>query len=328
MEFIELTNNFKTKIILCTVGASIYDIKTADSKGKIGSILITPKNKNEFATTTSYLGKTIGRTGGRISDSKFILNNETYYIPSNDPNGLHGGIDGLSYKEFTYKLDEDFDSYICDFYYFSPDMESGYPGNLSLHVIYKLYKHENKLEINYRGKSDKDTLLNLSNHAYFNLNAESGNNILEHTLYINSSKMEEISNSLPKGIVDCNKKYSFKIAHKIKDFIFDDEIINNTNGYDHPYIFDNQSNNQIILYDEASNKKLIVNTTYPAVVVYTSNYPEDLIMNNNRKWKMYDSICLECMYLPNSINSKFIDKKKDILKKDLLYNETITFIFN
>ncbi len=328
MSFIELKNKYNTEVILCTIGASIVDIKTSDNLGNVSSIITTPKNRKDFPNATSYFGKTIGRTGGRISNSKFILNDREYTIPSNDPNGLHGGIDSLSYKEFSYKIREDDDAYICEFSIESPHLESGYPGNLSLDVIYKLYKNENKLTINYLATSDMDTLLNLSNHAYFNLNAESGNNILEHTLYINSSKMESIKNAIPSEIVTCNELYSFKNPHQIKDYLFDESIINNTNGYDHPYIFDSNSNEQIVLFDNVTKRKLTVSTSYPAVVVYTCNYIEDIVMNNNRKQKQYDSICLECMYLPNSINSDFIDDKKDILRKDKVYNEYISFKFN
>ena len=328
MNYIELENEFKTKVILSTFGASIVDIKTLDYMGNLGSIVTVPINQKEFENATSYFGKTIGRTGGRISNSKFVLNGKEYFIKSNDPNGLHGGTDGLSYKDFNYILSEDDDAYICTFSYYSPDLEAGYPGNLTLKVIYKLFKKENKLSINYVASCDKDTLLNLSNHAYFNLNAESGNNVLDHYLYINASKMEEIKNALPNKIVECEKIYSFKNSHKIKDFLFDEKIINNTNGYDNPYIFDSFCDNQIELYDDVTKRKLTVSTSYPAVVVYTCNYPEGLLMNNHRKQKAYDAVCLECMFLPNSINSDFLSDKKDILRKDNYYNETITFKFN
>ncbi len=327
MKCITLKNKYSTEVVLSSIGASILDIKTLDNKGKLGSIVIVPKDIEKFNTSYSYFGKTIGRTGGRITDGKFELNGKHYQIISNDKNGLHGGNDGLSFKDFEVIESEDDEAYLCEFKYFSKDLESGYPGNLNISVFYKLYKNENKLDIIYNGKSDQDTLLNLSNHTYFNLNADSGNNILNHTLYINASKMEKLKNMLPVGIFECEEKYSFKKPHKIGDYLFDKEIIDSANGYDFPYIFDDASKNKIELYDDITKRKLIIDTTYPAVVVYTCNYCDNSIMNNNKKIMPYNAVCLECMYHPNTINSDFLNEKKDILKKGDTYNETITLEF-
>ena len=185
MKFIELRNKYNTEVVLSTVGASIYDIKTLDYENRFESIIYTTKDKYEFNTERSQLGKTIGRTAGRISDSKFKLNGKLYKIPSYDKNGLHGGLDGLSYKEFSYKR-VDLEEYIeVEFYYKSKDLESGYPGNLDLKVIYRLYNTENKLTLTYKGVSDKDTLLNLSNHSYFNLSGNAKRDIMNHMLLQN-----------------------------------------------------------------------------------------------------------------------------------------------
>ena len=329
MKFITLENKFKTVVTLCDIGASIYNIKIVGQSGMSESILVTPIKKNEFIYSNSYFGKTIGRTGGRISNSKFELNGETYKIKSSDPNGLHGGDDSLAMMEFEYFENETRDYYEITFHYLSKDLESGYPGNLDLNVIYKLYKNENKLEVNYKGKTDKDTLLNLSNHAYFNLNSEMGNDILRHNLYINASKMEKIENLLPVGIVDCDEIYSFKNSHEIGKYLFNDEIIKNTNGYDYPYIFDNPGlgNDNIILKDNASGRVMKIETSYPVCVVYTCNYCEDVEVVSNRKLRPYDAVCLECMYHPNTINSSFITDKKDVLKKNSEYNEKIIYKF-
>ena len=329
IKFIELNNKFNTKVILCNIGASIYDILTIDKSNNIESILYTTKNKMEFPYDNSYFGKTIGRTGGRIKDNTFKLNDKTYFINSKDPNGLHGGIDGLSFKEFDIEENNNDEYREIIFKYLSKDLESGYPGNLELKVIYRLYENINKLTVRYIGQSDKDTLLNLSNHAYFNLSGNAKADILNQELYINSSKMEEIKNLIPVGIVDCKEIYSFKHMHKIGKYLMDKEIINNTNGYDFPYIFDNNNIDidNICLYDDNSKRILKVRTSYPAVVIYTCNYTGDELMNNNKIMKPYNAICLECMFLPNSINSSFLNDKKDILRKENIYDETIEYYF-
>ena len=329
VRFIEIKNKFGTEVTLCTTGASIYDIKTKDKSGVLESILYTPVNMADFPYDNSYFGKTIGRTGGRISNSRFRLNGKEYNIISNDPNGLHGGKDGLSFKCFNYVENNEKDYSEVVFTYDSPDMEAGYPGNLKLTVTYRLFNTENKLTVRFEGESDNDTLLNLSNHSYFNLSGNAKRKILDQKLYMNSSKMERIECLIPQEIVDCKKIYSFKQEHKIGEYLFDDEIINNTNGYDFPYIFDecNKNIDNIILSDDESGRVMKIKTTYPVVVVYTCNYVGDEIMNNNKIAEPYNAICLECMYHPNTVNSPFIKKKNDILKKGDKYDDTIEYYF-
>ena len=328
VSFIEMKNKYKTIVTLSNVGASIYDIKTLDKDNKLESIIYTTKKEDDFITERSYLGKTIGRTGGRISDSRFTLNGKEYIINSNDPNGLHGGIDGVSYKEFDYVKAETNDYYEVLFSYYSNNLESGYPGDLILKVIYRLYKEVNKLTINYDAIASEDTLLNLSNHSYFNLSGNAKRDILNHELYINASKMERIEKLIPKEIVDCDKIYSFKSMHKVGDYLMDNEIISNTNGYDFPYIFDEVDNRfNVILKDEESRRIMKIKTSYPVVVVYTCNYVGNEIMNNDKPMTPYYAICLECMYHPNTINSSFLLEKKDILLKNKKYNENIELYF-
>ena len=323
VSFIELENNLGTTVTLCNIGASIYDIKTKDCDNKNESILYTTANMNDFPNNTSYLGKTIGRTGGRIKNGEFELNGVKYKIPSTDPNGLHGGTEGLSFKPFIYKKSKLKDYTEVTFFYESKNMESGYPGNLELEVIYRLYNDENKLSINYKGTTDEDTLLNLSNHAYFNLSGNAKNDILNHELYINSTKMELLENMIPAKIVEEKDIYSFKKPHLIGDYINDDEIVKAANGYDFPYIFDDNKDYSVVLKDKESKRVLKIKTTYPAVVVYTCNYTDDSTMNNNQVMTKNYAVCLECMYAPNSINSDFIKDKKDILPKYKEISESI-----
>lgn len=327
--YIEMSNSFGTIVTLCSVGASIYDIKTPDKNNNNESILYTVRSQTIFPFDNSYYGKTIGRTGGRISGSKFKLNGKEYVISSTDPNGLHGGKEGLSFKEFNH-IKKTYDDYTeVEFSYYSKNMESGYPGNLDIKVIYRLYNNVNKLTLRYLARCDEDTLLNLSNHSYFNLSGNAKDNILNHNLYINASKMEKIEKLLPKCIVECDKIYSFKDGHKIGDYLKSDEIINNTNGYDYPYIFDEcgLGKDNIILSDKKSGRILKVKTTYPVVVIYTCNYTGEEIMNNNKVATPYYAVCLECMYHPNTINSDFLSDKKDILKSGSRYDETIEYYF-
>ena len=327
--FIKLRNKFDTVVTLCNVGASIYDIETVDKNNKCESILYTTKDSESFVSERSYLGKTIGRTGGRISNSKFTLNGKEYTIPTSDPNGLHGGDGGISYVEYKFKQSETKEYHEVVFNYLSTSEESKYPGDLKIYVTYRLFKEINRLTVNYKATTTEDTLVNISNHSYFNLSGNAKNNILDHYLYINSSKMERVEDLIPREIVDCSEIYSFKKSHRIGDYLMDKEIINNTNGYDFPYIFDKQSIDicNIILKDKESGRVLKIETSYPTVVVYTCNYVGNEIMNNNKKMEPYYAVCLECMFHPNTINSDFLDNKLDILRKNNTYDETIEYYF-
>lgn len=331
LKLIELENELKTKVTLCSFGASIYDIQTLDKYGNLESIVVVSNDEEIFKYNDGFHGKTIGRISGRIKDSKFILNGKEYSIPTNDPNGLHGGNASISFRNFNTNVVELEELYRVEFTYDSPHMESGFPGNANISVIYNFYKKENKLEVVYEAISDEDTLMNITNHTYFNLSGNNKRNILDHKLYINSSKMLKLENMIPTKIVECEEKYSFKNAHKIGDYIFDSEIKALANGYDFPYIFDEKNVflDNVILEDEVSGRRISVSTTYPAVVIYTCNYPGGLVVNSNKKeLEIHGAICLECQYLPNGINSDFIDNKDDILRKNEKYFNKMIYKFN
>lgn len=329
VNFIKLKNDFNTEVVLCDIGASIYDIRTIDINNEIKSIVYTTFEKKDFPYDGSYFGKTLGRTAGRIENREFVLNDRVYLVVSNDPNGLHGGQDSFSFARFDFIEFEDDESFGVTFSYHSKDGESGYPGNLDVKVIYRLFKAVNKLEITYKGISDQDTLLNMSNHTYFNLSGNAKTDILNHELFIASNKMERVENLIPKDIVSMQKVYSFANSHKIGDYLFDKEIISNTNGYDFPYLFDevNLDKYQVILKEPHSKRTLKIKTSYPCAVVYTCNYVGEEIMNNGLKAKPYYAVCIECSYLPNSINNPLIKDKKDILLKGKEYNEIIELHF-
>ena len=271
--FIKIKNKFDTVVTLCNVGASIYDIQTVDKFKRCESILYTTKEGNSFVTERSYLGKTIGRTGGRISNSIFTLNGKDYQIPSNDPNGLHGGLGGISYVEYKFKQSENNEYSEVIFTYLSTSLESKYPGDLKINVIYRLYKEINKLTVNYEATTTEDTLVNISNHSYFNLSGNAKDNILNHYLFINSSKMERVEELIPREIVDCKKIYSFKESHKIGDYLMDKEIIDNTNGYDFPYIFDKVSKDidELVEIAKTYDKMATVKKMKEIVPEYKSN---------------------------------------------------------
>lgn len=320
-----LTNKNKVKVYVSNVGAGIFDI-TINKDHNDKSIILRPKNEDDFFFSKDYFGKPCGRTAGRISNSSFILNNIKYNIENDLPyDVLHGGKNGISFKIFDVV---EVKSNSITLHYLSKDMESGYPGNLDLEITYSL-DDDNKLLIKHKYRSDKDTLCNITSHLYYNLSSSLKEKIFDHYLEIVSDTYGELNEeNVPIKLSKVNAAFSFKKMHKIKDHLFDEEVQKNL-GYNHPYILSHSKDYDALLYNAESNITLYFKSTYDAVQFYTCNYPSSTIMNNNRTVEKYDAVCLEFQHFPNGINSDFIKEKKDICKKHIEHIEetTIKIVF-
>lgn len=312
---------------LSNLGASIRDIVFHDKH-----MIATPKSFKDFITNNSYYGRTIGRTAGRIEKGTFVIGGKKYQLPLNAENlhNMHGGLDGLAFKIWDYMVDEQLDRILVKFVYYMPRLNDGFPGDLSVKVSYTIAN--NKIWINYTGNSNEDTLLNLSNHTYFNISGNLKTNVLNQDLYINASTYGKCDHTkIIENIIPVNDSMDFRQAKKIGKNINDKSIYNYTNGYDHCYVLNKTGleHKAAIVTDKENNTKLTVYTTYPCVVVYTTNYPDGLIMaGKNNKLEKNDAICLECQYIPNGINMKKIHKRqRGLLKRKANYDETIIFQF-
>jgi len=316
---------------LCDLGASIRDIIFHEKH-----VITTPKSFEDFITNGSYYGRTIGRTAGRIANGRFTLNKQTYQLRLNADNmhNMHGGLDGLAFKRWDYNVDEEVDRIKIRFTYFMPNMSDGFPGGLSVKVTYTIYN--NKVRIDYFGTTTADTLLNLSNHTYFNIAGNISHDVLNQVLTINSHKYGKlrpdytkiIDNIIP--ITDGNA-FDFTKPKRLGEKINDPKVMQYTNGYDHCFVLDNRGleYKAAILEDKESNTKLTVYTTYPALVVYTCNYTDELIgLGKDEPIMPRDAICFEAQYIPNAINmTKIKPDEMGILRKKDEYKETIIYQF-
>ena len=172
ISFINVDNENGLQVTLCSFGASLYDIKVKDYNNNLESVILTPKDLNDFKYSTAYYGKSVGRYAGRISNGKCIIDNKSYNLALNslDHDSLHGGNDALSFKNFNYKVINN-DKY-TKVVFFLVDKALDLPGTCLIKIIYKIYKDKNEILCNYQATSDKDTLMNLTNHAYFNLSGD------------------------------------------------------------------------------------------------------------------------------------------------------------
>lgn len=294
---IEIENDLGLKLVLINYGASLFQVYLKEKE-----LLYTSHSLKEFIFSKAYLGKIIGRTSGRIKDSIININNKTYKLFKNGKHHLHGG-KGFSFKPFECEILEDDQSIKVDFYYLSKAYEDGYPGELEVKVSYFLFKNENKFRIEFSSISDEDTLCNLTSHAYWNLSS-SKESIINHHLVMNANKYIEVDNELIfKNIKDVDEVFDFRKGKTLGEYLFDEKLIKNSNGYDHDFILDSK---EVSLLNK--DFELIINSSYPICHVYTGNYLFD----------PYYGVALE--FEKESYN---IDKL--LLRKDQLYSEFIEY---
>ncbi len=324
-----LTNDLGMKVTLSPFGAAILDISLVLLSGEERIVTVRPQNVDDKTFFSDYFGKTIGRNAGRIKDGLFKLNGHQFQIKENkSKHGLHGGEQSLAYARFEHQSFEDSLGKGIVFSYLSPDYESGFPGNMKVSVTYYLHARVNKLEIRYFAKSDADTICNLTNHTYFNLDGKG--TILDHKLLIDASIYGEVNHEiLPVGISPVNKVMDFRKEKRIGSQITDQTLIACANGYDHPYILDNASlvKCSISLINNAEDVRLNIYSSYPCVVFYSGNYLPSVIVNNGHQLNRYEALALEPQYFPNAINQSFGQEKTGLLKAGVDYQETIIYEF-
>lgn len=333
MSFIIFENKNNLEVVFCNYGASIYSLYMKNRFGNKENIIMTPKNFEDFLDVESYYGKTIGRTSGRISNASFMIDDEEYVLQNNRDTDviLHGGASKFSNMFYDYEIYEEKEKSYIIFKGYSLDGEAGYPGTIDFKVIYTLYEDIDDLDIDYYATTNKKTILNITNHAYFNLSGDFKRSILEHNLLIKASRFVEIdAEMIPICIRNVNDVMDFRDSKNIGLDIEDDYLQNHTaEGYDHPFIFDDQNFEicNVSLCDPLSGRQLDIYTTYPSVVVYSNNYPtyKEMIDKETADSK-YDAVCLECQFIPDGINMN-TDEDKGILDINEEYHQTTRFSF-
>ena len=314
--------NFSAEII--TYGATLRKLTMPDKNGKITDVVLGYNTLEEYVNNGGYLGATIGRIANRIEGGKFTLNGNEYQVGLNEvKNSLHGGFKGFDKKIWRATYGEDF--VILSF--FSPDGEEGYPGNLNVTVTYRLT--EEGLKISYLAKSDKDTILSLTNHSYFNLNGEDGADITDTELFIDADNITPVKDDLiPLGTLKSveNTIFDFTSYKEIgKDLGSDDEFLKKFGCYDVNFALNGRGYRKVC--SARSYRSGITMETYTdqaGLQLYTASYKE------GRKGKVttyYNNcaFCLETQNYPNAINCK--DFPSPILKAGEEYKSTTLYKF-
>ncbi len=316
-------DNKELLIKISTYGAAIVSIIVKDKHNILRDIVLGYDNVYYYEQQSSYIGCVVGRCCNRIKNAQFNLNGKKYTLSRNEKiNHLHGGYHGFDKKLWQAKVLSD---NALELSYTSSDGEEGYPGNLSISVIYTL-KH-NKLHIDYYAQSDKDTICNPTNHIYFNLRGCDSKNVLDQQIHIFSNKFtEDDSYFLPTGRIlsVANTPLDLRSPQLIgKNINSDYSQIKNANGYNTNYIIKKHKNSNIThyatAYDSISGIKLKAYTDMPCFEFYSGNYLNGNSLGKNQTIiENYSGFCLEPQFAPNAINMpQFISP---VLKRHKLFH--------
>lgn len=327
--FITIDNERGLEVTLCSFGASIYDLKTIDKNNKLESVVLYPFNLDDFYYSDGYYGKCVGRFSGRIDDAKCVIAGKEYVLEKNwnGINSLHGGFEGISFKNFDYKVIECDNS--CQVVFDYIEKENLLPGDVSYTFTYEIMKEMNDINLFFNATTTKETIVNLTNHVYFNLSGDAKETVMDQKLQFLCDRYTNLNNNLITVSIDhVNDVFDFRDMHEIGKYINDESIQNHVaKGYDHCWLKQDEKEELIaVMCDETSGRRLSVRTSYPAVVCYAGCYPKDFDFNTGVKILKHHSVCLECQYVPNGINMDDVDKA--ILKPGEVYNHYIKYSFD
>jgi len=290
-------------------GARIVSLLIPDKHGNLVDVVLGFNSITQYLEATEpYHGVTVGRYANRIANGRFTINNDTYYIaPNNGPNALHGGAAGFHTRVWdrrvVYKEK-------ADFYYVSADGEEGFPGKLSVMVKYRL-TDDNTLVISYRAETDKPTVLNLTNHAYFNLHGEGNGDVLDHVLQIHADTYlpvdeHQIPTGEPAGVKD--SPFDFMVPKAIgQDIEQKHPQLAIGNGYDHNYILPAETATTgrvaAAVRSPKTGIRMEVYTTEPGIQFYTGNFLNGKDTGKSGvNYGKHDAFCLETQHFPDSPN--------------------------
>lgn len=292
-------------------GLRVVSIWTPDKKGKYNDVAIGYENIDRYLNNNGerFLGSVVGRYANRIAKGKFLLDETEYQLPINN-NGqtLHGGLKGLDMR--VWNVDKVSDKSI-DFSYVSPDGEEGFPGELKIHVNYSVTP-DNEFIITYKATTDKPTVVNLSNHTFFNLKGESNGTITDHILTINASNTTPVDSVLiPTGEIVTveGTPFDFRKPTAIGERIMqDNEQLKNGLGYDHNWVIDKKSKGvELIasLYEPTSGRLIEIYTDQPGLQFYSGNFFDGKVNGKyDKPIKYREAVALETQKFPDSPNNE------------------------
>ncbi len=316
-----LRNERGYHVDIITYGGAITSLWAPDRNGHFGDVVLGFGSLEDYTSNPRYFGALIGRYANRIAQGRFTLEGVEYQLPrNNDGNHLHGGFRGFDKQVWTAKEGED----VLHLSYFSKDGEEGYPGNVEAFVDYHL--SDSELSIEYRATTDRDTIVNLTNHSYFNLTGDG--TILKHELTLHADSFTPVSDDLiPTGEIApvAGTPMDFRQARAIGS-----QLGLTASGYDHNFVFndwDGSLRSAARLCEPVSGRVLEILTTQPGMQFYSGNFLDgSFVGKNGVAYMKYAGLCLEPQHFPDAPNhSNF---PSTVLRAGEEYRQTTVFRFS
>jgi aldose 1-epimerase len=292
-----LRNRHGFEVSVTNYGGAITNLKAPDRNGNFGEIVLGFATLDEYVQCPRYFGALIGRHANRIARGRFSLDGVEYQLPCNNgANHLHGGFKGFDKRVWDVRESDK----TLHLTYFSKDGEEGYPGNVMASVDYTLL--DNELRVDYHATTDRDTIVNLTNHSYFNLRG--AGTILDHELMLNADHYTPVSEDLiPTGEIKAveGTPMDFRKAKAIGS-----ELANVAGGYDHNFVLNNWDGSLQLaarLHEPITGRTLEILTTEPGMQFYSGNFLDgSLIGRNGVAYELYTGLCLEPQHFPDAPN--------------------------
>jgi aldose 1-epimerase len=307
-----LSNNNGMEVRIINYGGIITYWTAPDKNGDYKDIVLGYNTLAEYEAETPYFGALIGRYGNRIAKGKFSLGNQEYTLAvNNGVNHLHGGLKGFDKVIWDAKTIVSDSTVSLELSYLSKDMEEGYPGNLETKVTYTL-NNKDELSVNYEATTDKPTIVNLTQHSYFNLTADFNHDILGHELVINADSFLPVDNTLiPTGEFRdvTGTPFDFKTSKAIGIHIDNENIqLKNGLGYDHCWVLNDQNTGVRFVasaYEPVSGRLLEVFSDEPGIQFYSGNFLDGTLPSKNKgMYQHRTGFCFETQHYPDSHNQK------------------------
>ena len=328
-----LSNAAGMKVKITPIGGHIMSIQLPDKNGNLTDVVLGYDSAKEYIGGKGFYGSTVGRFGNRIAKGKFSIDGKEYQLSvNNGENTLHGGPGGFHNVTWNAKEITTYEGKGIELTYLSKDMEEGYPGNLNAKVVFSL-SDSNELKIQYEATTDKPTVVNLTNHSYFNLSGEGSGDILNHEIAINADKFLPVDKGLiPIGELRPVKgtPFDFLEPHKVGERInADEEQVKTGLGYDHCFVLNKKQGNELSLAakvsDPASGRIMEVWTTEPGVQFYTGNFLSGAPGKGGKPYNYRGALCLETEHFPDAPNRPAFPTT--VLKPGETYRSTTIYKF-
>lgn len=325
-----LTNASSIEVRVINYGGIITSLKTSDKNGVLEDIVLGHDSLSGYLKATPYFGAIVGRYGNRIANGKFTLDGKEYSLAQNDHGQhLHGGVSG--FDKVFWNI-EPLNDKSLKLTYLSKDMEEGYPGNLNIEVIYTLTDN-NELKIDYKATTDKKTIVNLTQHSYFNLTGNVKRDILDHEVTLFADQFVPVNNVLiPTGELkdvsgtpfDFRKQTAVGLRTNEKD-----QQLEFGKGYDHCWVLSSKDSVKYAasVYEPVSGRVVDVYTTEPGIQLYCGNFLDGSITGKqNVVYKHRYGFCLETEHFPDSPNQNKFPSTE--LSPGEIYRTQTTYTFS